>query len=154
MKRLFLMLSALVIGSSAAAQDIYGGLTLDYAKPHSGDSQTAASILGGAMFGGPALKYGIEAEFGLPLAGNTDYDTARLRLMGSYDFGDYTVLAGAGVTQYAMPLGDVDGESYSLGVQRAISDRVTLRGEFIRDFMDAGVADTTITRIGAIYNFN
>ncbi|MBE0412473.1 hypothetical protein [Yoonia sp.] len=153
MKKLLILAGALAIGTSAAAQEFYGGLTLDYAKPHSGDSQTAASLLGGVMFGGPVFKYGAELDFGLPLAGDTDYDTTRLRAMASYDFGDYAAIAGAGVVQYDTPLGDVDGQSLSLGVQRAISDRILLRGEFIRDFMDDGVADTTTTRVGAVYRF-
>ena len=153
MKRIITLLGALVIGSSVTAQEFHGGLSLDYAKPHSGDSQTSVTFMGGVMLGGPVFKYGIEAEAGLPLGGNTDYDVARLRLLGSYDLGNYTVLAGAGVAEYDTPGGTVDGDSLSLGLQRAISDRVTLRAEFVRDFMDDGVPDTTTTRVGMIYNF-
>lgn len=153
MKRILTLLGALVIGSSVAAQEFHGGLSLDYAKPHSGDSQTSVTFMGGVMFGGPVLKYGVEAEAGLPLGGDTDYDTARLRLVGTYAFDNYTVVAGAGVVEYDTFGGTVDGESVSLGLQRAISDRVTLRAEFVRDFMGDGVPDTTTTRVGMIYNF-
>lgn len=153
MKKIALLLGALTIGSSVAAQEFYGGLSLDYSLPHSGDSQTAASLIGGVMFGGPVLKYGAEADFGFPLAGDAEYDTVRLRAMGSYDFGDYTVLAGLGVTEYSVGNASADGQNVSVGVQRAISDRVTLRAEFIRDFMEDGVSNTTTTRIGAVYYF-
>ena len=153
MKRLLTLLGALAIGSSVTAQEFHGGLSLDYAKPHSGNGQTVVSFMGGVMMGGPAFKYGVEAEVGLPVGGNTDYEAARLRLLGSYDFGDYTFLAGVGATQYAATADDVGGRNYSLGVQRAISDRVILRAEFIRDFMDDTYPDTTTTRIGMLYSF-
>lgn len=153
MRRLLTLLGALAIGSSVAAQEFHGGLSLDYAKPHSGNGQTAVSFLGGLMLGGPAFKYGVEAEVGLPTGGNTDYEAARLRLLGTYEEGDYTYLLGAGATQYGATTGDVGGRHFSVGLQRAVSDRVTLRAEFIRDFMDDTYPDTTTTRIGMLYSF-
>ena len=153
MKRILTLLGALAIGSSVSAQEFRGGLSLDYAKPHSGDEQSAVTFMGGVMFG-QALKGGLELEAGLPTGGDSDYDTSRLRLMGEYDFGRYSVVAGVGVVQYdSSSIGEVDGETASLGIAGDISDRVALRFEFLRDFMDEGASNTTTSRIGLIYNF-
>ena len=157
MKTILAALCALCVGSAATAQEFHGGLAFDYGKPHSGEDQSGLSWLGGVTFGGPTFRYGFELDVGTPFGGNTDYDTNRLRLMGFYDIGDYTILGGVGVTRYQFGDDDNDGSNVSIGVARDFSDRWALRGEFIRDFMDEdfdGFTDAvTTTRLAMIYRF-
>ncbi len=157
MKTILAALCALCIGSAATAQEFHGGLGLDYGKPHSGEDQAGFSWLGGVTFGGPTLRYGVELDIGMPLNGNTDYDTNRLRLIGMYDIGDYTILGAVGVTRYQFGDEDNDGSNFGIGVERDFSDRWSLRGEFIRDFLDEGFGGftdaVTTTRIAMIYRF-
>lgn len=153
MTRLSAMLAALIVASPVAAQEFHLGLSGDYALPHSGEDQYAVSFIGGVMYRVDALRFGLELDLGLPLAGQTDVETGRFRILTSYDVGDYAVLAGAGVSEYSTIVGSAGGENYSIGVERDWSERVTLRGEIIRDFMSSTVPDTTITRLGLIYKF-
>lgn len=149
------ILGALAIATSAQAQDFYAGGALDYAYPHSGDSQLVGSVIGGlALSNNPDLNYGAEAELGWHLAGDADYGTQRLRLWGTYDIGNVRARVAGGLTYYDIPGGDANGTNLGVGVERDFSPNVTLRGEFIRDFMDdTFTAAVTTTRIGVLYHF-
>lgn len=145
---------AVVAASGATAQEFHGGLSLDYASPTEGDSQTAFSGIAGVTFGRDTLTYGVEAEAGVPLGGNTDYDTTRFRIIGLYDLGGYEILGAAGFTRYGLTDDSEDGTNFGLGVQRAYSDWTTLRAEFIRDNMsNDDVPDATTARVGILFNF-
>ncbi len=146
---------AISVSGAASAQDFYAGVGVEYAYPHSGDSQTAVPILGGVTFGGPTLRYGIEAEGSVPLLGNQDYNAARLRLIALYDFGNFDALLAGGWTRYDFSAHDEDdGTHLALGFQRDLSERYTLRGEIIRDFMDDSfTAAVTTTRFAVVYSF-
>lgn len=155
MKILISAVTAAIIGTTATAQDFYAGATLDYMYPHSGDTQTVGSFIGGVGLGSVSVfDYGAELEFGGNVAGDADYDTQRFRLWGSYDLGNVEVRLAGGVTQYDVGGDSPEGYNLGIGVENDFSERITLRGEFIRDFMeDTFTAAVTTTRIGVIYNF-
>ncbi|MEL6841286.1 MAG: hypothetical protein AAFP85_18530 [Pseudomonadota bacterium] len=154
MKTLIPALLAAVLGNAAYAQDVYVGGSLDYHFPHSGDDQVVGSVIAG--LGIDAGRFAVigEAEYGAQIAGDNDYDTARIRVLGSYDWGGYTLRAGGGVTEYYFADDTAAGLNFGIGAERAVSDTLTLRGELIRDFMeDTFTAAVTTTRVAVIYNF-
>ena len=143
-----------VAGSVAAAQDFYVGGALDYAYPHSGDTQTAGSLIAGVDVGYGQYGYGGEVEFGTHLAGGGDFDTRRSRAFGAYDLGAISVRAAGGLTAYERPNETESGYNLGIGVQNDMGRHLSLRAEFIRDFMDEGAtAAVTTTRIAAFYRF-
>lgn len=149
-----LLAAALVCASGAAsAQDIYAGVAFDYGTPHAGDTQSAASLLLGGTYALGTMAIGAEAEYGAAATFGGDYDTARLRLIGSYDFGSVTALASLGGTRYDAGADTFTGYNYGLGVQVPVSNALDLRGEVIRDMMDDFGTNVTTTRIAAIYSF-
>ncbi len=154
MKTLTAALTVLALGTAAQAQDLYVGATADYHFPHSGDAQTVGSIVAGPGLGSGPIALGAEVEAGFRIAGENDYDTSRVRIWTSYDWGDYRLRFAGGVTEYYFGGGTAGGYNFGLGAERALSDRLVLRGEVIRDFMDTGLtSDVTATRIGVIYSF-
>jgi opacity protein-like surface antigen len=155
MKTLIFAICAAALGTASQAQDFYAGATLDYLYPHSGDTQTVGSFIGGVELGSiSAIDYGAELEFGGHLAGDADYDTQRFRLWGRYDLGNVAVRVAGGVTQFDFDNSNPEGYNLGVGVENEVSQRVTLRAEVIRDFMeDTFTAAVTTTRIGVIYNF-
>lgn len=154
MKPLIPALLAVTLGTAAAAQDVYLGGSLDYLFPHSGDAQTVGTVIAGlGIDAGPFAVIG-EAEYGAQIAGDNDYDTARVRVLGSYDWGDYTLRAGGGVTEYYFNDDTSGGFNFGFGAERAVTDTLTLRGELIRDFMDnTFTAAVTTTRLAVVYGF-
>ncbi|SFR34071.1 hypothetical protein SAMN04488005_0595 [Yoonia tamlensis] len=154
MKTIILGAAFAACAGMASAQGFYAGGTLDYAYPHTGETQTAASIIAGVAMGQGALGYGAEVELGAHVAGDADYNTRRLRALGTYDLGAVAALAAAGVTSYESDGANASGFNLGVGVQTDFSNTISLRAEFIRDFMDDHTtAAVTTTRIGAFYNF-
>ncbi len=142
------------LGTGALAQDFYVGGSLDYLFPHSGDAQTVGAVIAGlGIDTGPFAVIG-EAEYGAQIAGDNDYDTARIRVLGSYDWGDYTLRAGGGVTEYYFGDDTSGGYNFGFGAERAVTPNIRLRGELIRDFMDnTFTAAVTTTRVAVLYSF-
>ena len=154
MHRLSALALATLIGSAASAQDLYVGGTVDYMRPHKGDTQTVSSAIAGMTFDVGIVDVGAEAEYGLQIAGENDYDAARVRGWVSYDLGRYTLRAGGGITEYYFGDTNYGGYHALLGAERSLTDNISVRGEFIRDFVDdAFVAGITATRIGVVLNF-
>lgn len=154
MKTLIAALAIATLGTGAQAQDIYVGGTFDYLFPHSGDAETVGSIVAGMGIGSGAFAIGAEVDAGIQVAGDNDYDTARVRIWTSYDWGDYTLRAAGGVTEYYFDDVTAGGFNAGFGAERALSDTLSVRGEIIRDFMDdTFTAAVTTTRIGVFYNF-
>lgn len=154
MKTFILGAAFAVIAGGASAQDFYAGGALDYAYPHSGDSQTVGSLIGGVGFDRGLYAYGAEVELGGHVGGDADYGTQRLRAWGTYDLGNVAARVAGGITEYDLDSGTADGYNLGVGVQTEFTSSVTLRAEFIRDFMDDNsTAAVTTTRIGAFYNF-
>ncbi len=154
MKPLMPAILVATFGSAAVAQDVYVGGSLDYHYPHSGDAQTVGSVIAGLEIdAGPFAVIG-EAEYGTQVAGDNDYDTARVRILGSYDWGDYTLRAGGGITEYYFDDDTAGGYNFGFGAERAVTDTLTVRGELIRDFMNnTFTAAVTTSRIAVVYNF-
>ncbi len=154
MKTLIAALAFAALGTAAQAQDIYVGATADYHFPHSGDGQTVGSIVAGLGLGSGPIALGAEAEAGFRIAGDNDYDTARVRIWTSYDWGDYTLRFAGGVTEYYFDGGNAGGFNFGFGADRALTETLSVRGELIRDFMDTDLTtDVTTTRIGVVYHF-
>lgn len=154
MKTIILGAAFAAVAGMASAQGFYVGGALDYAYPHSGDTQTAGSIIAGVAMNQGALGYGGEVELGAHIAGDADYGTRRLRALGTYDLGAVAALASAGVTSYESDGANASGFNLGVGVQTQFTNTISLRAEFIRDFMDDHTTDAvTTTRIGAFYNF-
>ncbi|WP_162617600.1 hypothetical protein [Yoonia maritima] len=154
MKTIILGAAFAALAGAASAQNFYAGAALDYAYPHSGDTQTLGSLIGGIGFGQGLYSYGAEVEVGGHAGGDADYGTQRLRAWGSYDLGTVSARVAGGITEYDLQSGSADGYNLGVGVETGFTDRVTLRAEFIRDFMDDNsTAAVTTTRIGAFYNF-
>ncbi len=154
MKCLIPVVIAATLGSASFAQEAYVGAGVDYHFPHSGDAQTVTSAIAGLGFDTGFFGIGAEAEYGLRVAGDNDYDTARVRAWLSYDWADYTFRFAGGVTEYYFEDDNAGGFNFGLGAQRDISPNLTLRGELIRDFMDNIFTDAiTTTRVAVLYNF-
>ena len=152
--RISILAAALAVTAGAtSAQDFYAGVGFDYNHPHSGDHQQAATLLLGAAFDVGTLSFGIEADYGAATAFKGDFDTARLRVLAGYDFGNVTAFGTAGGTRYMDGEGNYDGYNLGLGVQGAVTDKIDLRGEMIRDFMSSYDNNITTTRLAAIYSF-
>ena len=154
MNRLIPAALATLLGTAAAAQDLYVGGSVDYMRPHEGDTQIVTSAIAGMGFDAGLVGVGAEAEYGLRVGGDNDYDTARVRGWVSYDWGHYTLRAGGGITEYYFGDTNYGGYHAMLGAERALTENLSVRGEFIRDFVDdAFVAGITATRIGVVFNF-
>lgn len=154
MKCVFAVLAAVTLGTTAAAQDAYVGAGVDYHYPHSGDAQIVTSVLGGLGFDTGLFGIGGEAEYGLRVAGDNDYDTARVRGWLSYDWSDYTFRFAGGISEFYFEDDTAGGFNFGLGASRDISPNLTLRGELIRDIMDNTFTDAiTTTRVAVLYNF-
>lgn len=141
-------------GSAVHAQDVYAGVAFDYAKPHSGDDQTAATLMAGVSYDVGTLSFGAEVDYGASFTFGGDYDTARLRLIGGYDFGGVTALASVGGTRYDTGADAFTGYNFGIGAQIPISDALDVRAEIMRDMMETSfLNNVTTTRIAAIYSF-
>ncbi|MEM8536508.1 MAG: hypothetical protein AAGF56_01465 [Pseudomonadota bacterium] len=137
-----------------AAQEAYVGVGGDYHFPHSGDAQTVISALVGLGFDTGFFTIGAEAEYGARVAGDNDYDTARVRGWVGYDWSGYTFRVAGGITEYYFDDDNAGGFNAGLGAEMPLSDTLTLRGELIRDFMDDTFTKAiTTTRVGVVYNF-
>ena len=154
MKPLIPAVFAATLASAATAQEVYVGGSVDYHFPHSGDAQTVGSVIASlGIDAGPFAVIG-EAEYGAQIAGDNDYDAARVRVLGSYGWGDYTLRAGGGITEYYFSDDTSGGYNFGFGAERAVTDTLTVRGELIRDFMDSTfTAAVTTTRLAVLYNF-
>jgi opacity protein-like surface antigen len=154
MKTIILGAALAACAGMASAQDFYAGGALDYAYPHSGDTQTAGSLIAGVAMSQGALGYGAELEVGAHIAGDAEYSTRRLRALGTYDLGAVAGLVSGGVTSYEGDGGNASGYNLGVGVQTNFTNTISLRAEFIRDFMDDHTtAAVTTTRVGAFYHF-
>lgn len=154
MKRLISVIVATVLGTAGYAQDAYVGAGVDYHYPHAGDAQTVTSVIAGLGFDTGYFGIGAEAEYGLRIAGDNDYDTARVRGWLSYDWADYTFRVAGGITEYYFEDLNTGGFNAGIGAQRDLSPNLTVRGEFIRDFMDNNFTSAiTTTRLAVLYNF-
>ncbi len=154
MKCLFPFVIAATVGSAAHAQDAYVGAGLDYHYPHSGDGQTVTSVIGGLGFDTGYFGIGAEAEYGLRVGGDNDYDTARVGGWLSYDWSDYTFRVSGGITEYYFEDDNAGGFNFGLAAEREVSPNLVLRGGFIRDFMDDIFTEAvTTTRVAVLYSF-
>lgn len=154
MKTIIAALVATTLGTSAAAQEVYVGAGLDYHFPHSGDAQTVTSLIAGFGIETGNLGLGAEVDAGVQVAGDNDYDTLRVRILASYDWNDYTIRAGGGVTEYYFADDTAGGYNFGFGAERALSPNIVVRGELIRDFMDnTFTAAVTTTRLAVLYSF-
>lgn len=154
MKTLFTALTAAAIGTATHAQEVYVGAGADYMFPHSGDAQTVGSLIAGFGIEAGALGLGAEVDAGWSIAGENDYDTLRVRILASYDWNDYTIRAGGGVTEYYFADDTAGGFNFGFGAEREVARNIALRGELIRDFMDnTFTAAVTTTRVAVLYSF-
>ena len=154
MKTLFPLVLAATLGTAAHAQDVYVGASADYHFPHSGDAQSVGSLIAGMGIDAGSFALGAEAEAGVQIAGDNDYDTARVRVWGSYDWRDYTFRVAGGVTEYYFSDDNAGGYNAGFSAERALSENISLRGELIRDFMDSTFTTAVTTpRVGVFYNF-
>jgi len=153
MKITTIAIAVALLGGAANAQDMYAGVAFDYGLADTDDSQTVATLLGGVTYDLGTMSISGEVEYGAAAVLGGDYDTARLRLIGGYDFGTVTALASIGGTSFSGDAGDDTGFNFGLGVQAQITNSLDLRGEVIRDVMGDDGTDATTGRVAAIYSF-
>jgi hypothetical protein len=154
MKTLAVALFAATLGTAAQAQEIYVGGGFDYMFPHSGDAQTVTSVIAGFGIETGGMGLGAEIDAGARVAGSNDYETLRVRILASYDWNDYTIRVGGGVTEYYFGDDTSGGYNAGFGAERALTPNIALRGELIRDFMDnTFTAAITTTRVAVLYSF-
>ncbi len=150
--------AAIVAASGTAAtaeQSVYLGFGADYGLPHSGEEQAFGSFVAGATFDlWEDVGFGLEGELGEPLGGDTDRETSRLRGLFTYDFGAVTGIASVGVVQYEVGNQNFDGETFGVGAQMELTDRIDGRFEILRDFNDDDFGtDVTTSRVGVFFKF-
>lgn len=153
MKITTIAIAVALMGGAASAQDMYAGVSFDYGQADNDENQTAASLLAGATYDMGMMSVGAEVEYGAAAVLGGDYDTARLRLTGGYDFGSITALASIGGTRFDDGDNAYTGYNFGLGAQAPITSALDLRGEIIRDIMSDDGSDATTGRIAAIYSF-
>lgn len=154
MPRLIPAIFMSTLASAASAQDAYVGAGVDYHYPHSGDAQTVTSVLAGLGFDLGGVGIGAEVDYGVQVAGENDYDTARVRGWLSYDWTDYTFRVSGGISEYYFDDDTAGGYNFGLGAERDLTPSIAVRGEFIRDFMDNTFTEAvTTTRVAVIYSF-
>jgi hypothetical protein len=178
--RLALSASLLALtASGATAQEFYLGLALEIGDPEMTDitpttypgDLTMGSVLAGVRF--PTANgffFGAEAETSL----FTNYDTAtfggdevdrisRLRALAGYDFQTFSLFAAAGRSWLdGLPAGPgleggAQGNTFGLGAEIPVSERIDFRLEAIHDdlnFENGSYSwDNTALRLGAIIKF-
>ena len=146
--------AGMLISGAATAQDFYGGVALDYHKPHAGEEHSAAALIAGIQLGRGTISYGLEADASTPVDGTDTYDALRVRGLAFYDLGGVEALAGIGATQYTLNGDSFTGYNFGLGAQIPWNDSWSVRVEFIRDMMDQDyTTNVTTTRLGMIYRF-
>ena len=144
---------ALTVANTASAEGLYLGGSVEYLMPHAGDAQVVTSLLGGVGAAVGAYDLGVEAEYGMRVSGENDYDTQRVRFWLGRDLGAYNIRLSAGLTQYDFGSTSDDGTNMGLGVQRDIGAGA-LRAEWIRDFVRTDYTHaTTTTRLAYVYKF-
>lgn len=155
--RLILASCALTVAAGAAVAEttVYLGAGADYAFPHSGDDQFFGSLIAGATFDlWENMGLGIEAEVGEPVGAGDGRETSRLRGLFTYDFGPVTGIASLGIVQYELDQQNFDGETFGLGAQMELRDRIDGRIEIMRDFNDEDfTTDVTTSRLSVMFNF-
>ncbi len=141
------------LGTTAVvAQDAYVGVSLDYGRPHAGDTYAATGLLGGLRFGDSDLSYGAEVD--VDLASGGPYDASRLRGTIYNDMGKLGLFAAVGATYYDLDAGGSEtGINYGLGADFELYGNMTLRAEAIRDHMPDYTTDVTTLRIGVTFGF-
>jgi hypothetical protein len=154
MKTAFALAAALFLANPAHALEAYGGVTLDYALPHSGDAQTLVTALGGITTSSVGPRFGAEVELGVALGAAADYNTRRFNGVVRYDIGSLLVFGQVGLDQYVFESDTENGWNAGLGGEFAISGNIALRGAVVRTFITDGASpDTTTTRFGVAYRF-
>lgn len=153
MQKTAFTLALILLAGTATAQDTYIGVSVDYGTNTAQSDQTVASLMAGGSFDLGQMAIGAEIEYGAAATLGGDYDTLRVRAIGSYDLGSFSAMASLGSTRFSTSADNYSGYNLGLGVQMPVSDTIELRGEVIRDFVDGFGADTSTTRIAAIYSF-
>ena len=155
--RLILAACALSVSAGAASAEttVYLGAGADYGYPHSGDEQAFGSLIAGATFDlWENMGMGIEAEVGEPLGSGDGRETSRVRGLFTYDFGAVTGIASLGVVQYELDQQNFDGETFGIGAQMGLMDRLDGRFEIMRDFTDNDYGtNVTTSRLALMFNF-
>lgn len=145
---------AMTLAVPATAQELYIGAGLDYGYPHSGDSEGFGSFLAGVIFDVGPVGIGVEGDVGNQITDGDGRDTSRVRGLLTYDFGDFTGVASAGLVQYSQGRRTFDGETFGLGAQMPIAANLAGRLELMRDFVgDEFGTDVTTTRLSVMYQF-
>lgn len=142
--------------AAAAESEVYLGFGADYGTPHSGEDQAFGSFVAGTTFDlWENMGLGLEGEVGEPLGDSgDDRETARVRGLFTYDFGAVTGLASVGVVQYEQGQVTFDGDTFGLGAQMEIMERLDGRVELIRDFNDEDYGtDVTTSRFALFFKF-
>lgn len=155
--RLILATCALTMSAVAATAEttVYVGAGADYGYPHSGDEQAFGSLIAGATFDlWENMGLGIEGEVGEPVGSGDGRETSRVRGLFTYDFGPVTGIASLGIVQYELDQQNFDGETFGIGAQMGIMDRLDGRFEIMRDFTDNDYGtNVTTSRIALMFNF-
>lgn len=138
--------------AQAQAQDVYFGLTYGNAIPHSGGNHDKMSLLGGVLMGQSNITYGGEVEFSVADSAGTEA-TSRLRGIVHNELGTIGTFATLGISNYGLEGGgSAEGFNYGLGVDYAITNRIDVRLEAMRDIL-WGEDPVTSIRAGVTYGF-
>ena len=153
MKTLQAMIAAFAMTASMAqAADIYGGIALDYGRPHSGEARQHGTVLVGTRISSQLGFFAAEADVGADF-GDADYSTLRARGIYGTSFGNFVGFGSLGGTLYRD-----NGKSYTslnagIGAEKNITSRLRVRGEIIRDFMPNYTTSVTVLRAGLVQDF-
>jgi len=140
------------MAAGAQAQTAYVGLTYGNAVPQVGATHQKLSVMAGALFGFGITSYGGEIEFSVADTAGTE-STSRLRGMVHYDLGALGTFATLGLSDYGLEGGGkANGVNYGLGVDYAVTDRIDVRLEALRDVL-WGASNVTSIRAGVSYGF-
>ena len=155
MRRILAIALTFLTTAPALAQEIYGGLGLDFATPHGEDGQVLVFGFGGARFGAGPVTYGAEVDYALGLDSAADHNALRLRGIVRNDMGDFAIFGSLGLVSYGLDGGgNEDGATYGLGAEYGVGETTALRVEVIRDHVDNyNSAGVTTLRMGLAFGF-
>ena len=136
-----------------ANAEIYGGISLDYGIPHSGNERMHSSIILGNRVEKENYSYGGELDVGSSIDSRVTYTTLRVRFLVGLPLEIFTPQIGLGNTIYIDNGKDYASFNISGGIETDYFNNSKLRLEAIRDFNPDHTTPVTAIRVAFLLPF-